>query len=598
MVYRIVFILGISFLLNSVEAQIIPDDRKVDWNNVVGNHYFDYPVQQVNVNDFGAVGDGIINDQPAIQSAIDSFNGRLGMVYLPSGNYLLTSPITLTDSVLIRGNTSDSTTMLFQFGQQAINCINIQKGQSGAFVAITDGFAKYSPWIQVNNPSAFSPGQTIEIRQQNGDWDVVPISWADYSVGQITRITTIVNNKLYLESPLRIDFSPELNPEVRPLNPIHNAGVECMKIKRLDAPAEGAGSNISFSYAANCVVRGVESDSSLGSHINVNASAYLLIQGNYIHHGFTYDGAGTRGYGVTFSMHSSECLMTNNIFRKLRHAMMVKTGSNGNVIAYNYSIEPIRSEAISDFSGDINLHGHYAYANLFEGNIVQNIIIDHYWGPSGPLNTFFRNRAELYGIFMTNSELLMTDRQNFVGNEVTNNNFLYGFYFLTGTDHFEFGNNIKGTIIPAGTEDLPDLSYYLQEKPDFWNNNEWPSIGIPNPISSGTIPAKQRYQLGAFLTVCPPDSTITNIKETIGKNQFRIWPNPTSSELWISTFLAGTATFQLITLQGQLVDQQEIRTEGTSPAHINLHDDLSPGIYIVLLHQNKKQERFKIWITP
>lgn len=593
---RIVYIVGLLLWLHVGIAQVIPADRVVAWDQVTTNHHFKYPIQEINVKDFGALGDGFTNDQPAIQSAINSLGSRLGLVYFPPGNYLLTAPISLNDSTLLRGSTSDSTTLLFQFGQQTLNCINIQKGQPEAFVSIIGGLEKGSPWIQLANTSAFSEGQTIEIRQENGPWDVVPIEWADYSVGQVTRIIEISGNKLYLESPLRIGYSSELQPQVRALDPIVNAGIECLKIKRQDAPTEGAGSNISFSYATNCVVRGVESDSSVGSHINVNASANLLIEGCYIHHGFTYDGAGTRGYGVTFSMHSSECLVVNNIFRKLRHAMMVKTGSNGNVIAYNYSIEPIRSETIPDFSGDISLHGHYAYANLFEGNIVQNIIIDHYWGPSGPYNTFFRNRAELYGIVMTSSELQMTNRQNFVGNEVTNTNFLYGLYFLTGTDHFEFGNNIKGTITPANTEDLPDLSYYLNEKPAFWDNTNWPSIGIPTILNSGSIPAKLRYIWGQSFTVCPPDSTITQIPINEVLKTIKIWPNPATNQLNIECPYSGNIDFQLMNMQGQAIFSQILKTISSMPVKIQLPDSIYPGFYIVIVRQNQQQFITKLLI--
>ncbi len=593
----IVWFFGILLFGQVAMAQVIPGDRRVDWSQIPENFQFIYPENQINVKDFGALGDGITNDQPAIQSAINSFNGHLGMVYFPSGIYLLTSPINLTDSVLLKGNSSDSTTLAFQLGEQSINCINVQKGQSSEFSSISDGFDKENTWIQVGNPTDFTPGQTIEIRQENGEWDVVPISWADFSVGQITRITDISDNKLYLESPLRIDYSPELHPEVRPLNPIHNAGIECLKIKRKDAPTEGAGSNINFSYATNCKVRGVESDSSVGSHINVNSSANLLIDGCYFHHAFTYDGIGTRGYGITFSMHTSECMVMNNIFRKLRHAMMVKTGSNGNILAYNYSIEPIRTEAIPDFSGDISLHGHFAFANLMEGNIVQNIIIDHYWGPSGPLNTFFRNRAELYGIFMTSSDLLMTNRQNFVGNEVTNTDFLYGLYFLTGSDHFEFGNNIRGTITPAGTGELDDWSYYISEKPDFWSSEPWPSIGLPNPINTGSIPAKERYLAGEFLTVCPSDTTMTHLPET-QTNTFKIWPNPVQYRLWISAPLSGKVDVQLFNLQGQLIYEKNWVQINSNPTAINLTKNIKSGMYIGIVQQNHQQKQFKILITP
>lgn len=126
--------------------------------------------------------------------------------------------------------------------------------------------------------------------------------------------------------------------------------------------------------------------------------------------------------------------------------MMVKTGTNGNVFGYNYSIDPYRSETIHDYSGDVSLHGHYAFANLFEGNLVQNIIIDHYWGPSGPLNTFFRNRAELYGFIITSSDN-PTNQQNIAGLEITNTNFLYGMYTISGEDHFEYGNFVTGVYL-------------------------------------------------------------------------------------------------------------------------------------------------------
>ena len=92
--------------------------------------------------------------------------------------------------------------------------------------------------------------------------------------------------------------------------------------------------------AANCIISGVESDTSVGAHVSINTSLNILVDGCYFHDAFTYDGVGMRGYGVALSHHTSECLITNNIFKHLRHAMMIKTGSNGNVFSYNYSIEP------------------------------------------------------------------------------------------------------------------------------------------------------------------------------------------------------------------------------------------------------------------
>src|SRR5438309_11771631 len=111
--------------------------------------------------------------------------------------------------------------------------------------------------------------------------------------------------------------------------------------------------------------------------------------------------------------------------------MMVKQGANGNVFAYNYSIEPTLTEWLYDASGDISVHGDYPFANLFEGNIVQTLYIDQTWGPGGPYNTFFRNREDLYGIIITQGNVT-TDKNNFVGNEITNTGAFLGNYIVPG----------------------------------------------------------------------------------------------------------------------------------------------------------------------
>src|SRR5205085_4353518 len=98
----------------------------------------------------------------------------------------------------------------------------------------------------------------------------------------------------------------------------------------------------------------------------------------------------------------------------------------------------------------------------------------------GPLNTFFRNRIELYGLVMT-SGTMQSDSQNFVGNEIPNTGAFMGMYTLYGAGHFEYGNNVRGVITPTGTTNLPDTSYYLSSQPSFWNiASPFPSIGEPN----------------------------------------------------------------------------------------------------------------------
>ncbi len=594
----LLFVFALVFSFLSSLSQVIPDNRRVNWEGVIDNMAITNPSNNRDVKDFGALGDGFTDDYSAIENAINSLNGSNGCIYFPPGIYLITKPLYLPDSCVLKGKNSNETTLLFNLNGEAANCIILSKSQSSDFNDITGGLDMGNNLITVQDVSRFNIGDAVEIRQKNGDWDVVPIAWADYSVGQITRIKDIYDDNLLLESPLRIDYSADLNPEIRPIVTRHSSGIQCLKIHRMDEPTEGSGANIYMSMAENCFVRGVESDTSVGAHISVYSSLNILIDGNYFHHAFKYDGKGMRGYGVALSKHTSECLITNNIFRYLRHAMMIKTGSNGNIFSYNYSIEPHRSEPIPDASGDISFHGHYAFSNLWEGNIVQNIIIDHYWGPSGPFNTLFRNRAELYGIIMTTSDLIETNSQNFVGNEVTNTEFLHGLYSLSGTNNFEFGNNILGEIIPAGTIDLPDESYYLSDMPYFWRDSlEWPSVGIPIELGTGTIPAEIRFDNGDVFTVCP-DSSILSISNMVHEqNEINIWPNPASSEINISfSEVKGPTLIQIINLVGDIVleasNQQNHKNIITIPT-----ENLINGYYILAVQSKGFVEIEKLIIS-
>lgn len=56
--------------------------------------------ERTNVKDFGAVGDGVVDDTSAIQAAVNSSIGKT--VYFPSGFYKITAPILLPNSNIIK----------------------------------------------------------------------------------------------------------------------------------------------------------------------------------------------------------------------------------------------------------------------------------------------------------------------------------------------------------------------------------------------------------------------------------------------------------------------------------------------------------------
>lgn len=506
-IFSLFFIL---FWTDAANALIIPQDRVVDWS--VGGYQGDIPQPDtiLDVTDFGAVPNDNGDDRAAILAAINALGGDEGVIYLPAGTWLSTATISLPSKVVIRGESSDSTILQFDLGDAAVSAFAIGGGSLGAFVAITAGAIKDSDLITVADGSTFLVGDYAEIHQANGTWDTNPADWAKFAVGQMVRITEVDGNNLSLEYPLRIDYDPALSPELRRFVPKRDIGIENLKIERIDNPS-GAGYNIGFSFATQCWVKGVESNMSAGSHIMLNASSHIEITGCYLHDSFGYDGSGTRGYGITFNNHAGECLAQDNIFKHLRHAMMTKMGANGNVIAYNYSRENFRSEPFSDLGGDVSLHGHYSYANLFEGNIVQTIMIDHYWGPTGPLNTFFRNRTELYGLNFTAATggAQQTTMQNIVGNAITTNNssifftIAYGSHYEPrGSGHFAHGNLVDTAIEPSGTDTLSDETYYLDpEAKTCLLSSAWPPLGIPNAVNENINRAKERWESDGEKTV-------------------------------------------------------------------------------------------------
>lgn len=587
---------SITFLLllfiSICQAQTIPANRSFNWSN--SGYRGTYPSGAI-VVDFlsaGGVNDGLTDNSSALQNAIATAV-KPAVIFFQPGDYLFTSPISLPDSVILRGSTADSTALLFNFSGATGNGINITGSASAAFTNVISGAERFNNYVVVADASLYSAGDYAELEQTNGAWDTQPVSWADNSIGQIMHITSVNGDTLFFDEAIRINYDYSLNPRIHKIAPRTEVGIECLKIERVDDSPVGVNFNVNLSYAANCWITGVEIGTSIGSHIEIDASTNISISRCYIHDNFAYDGTSTHGYGITVFGHTGQCRIENNIMRHLRHSFSFQCGANGNVVAYNYSREPNRSEFPADFGADISMHGHYTYANLFEGNIVQNIQIDQTWGPTGPLNTFFRNRAELYGILMT-SGTVQSDSLNFVGNEVTNTGAFMGNYTLAGSAHFEFGNNIRGTITPAGTTPLPDSSYYLDSLPVFWTSSIFPTIGIQNPIGSGSIPAKDRYLSGAYFTPCE-DPISTSIADRTTFDLPEVYPNPFTSTLNIKVrSINEKLVFSIVDLQGRIVLERRIdATSGKQEFEIPT-SELPKGIYIAKLMSNNSVFSIKI----
>ncbi len=518
--YPFCFVFLLFLLAWPVLGQEIPPDRTFGsaWRHAGHSGDIIVPGIIADVRRFGAAGNGIANDQPAVAAAIASLNGMQGVIYFPSGIYLIRSPIIVPSGVVLCGQSPADTTLLFDFVGHAIQ---IYGNETGPWIPLVKPAAMHEDTLVISGGSGFSVGDYALLRQGNDpSWNITD-AWAFYSAGQVVRITAVTENTLTLERPLRHRYPLVRNPEIRLIESNTNSGVDNLKLQRLlagDAATRDNSYTIHFSCAAQGWVRGVYSYKAFGSHIAIDNSTQIEVTGCYINDAHEYDGGGS-GYGVKVQFRSGECLIENNIFRVLRHAILLQAGANGNVFGYNYSRDA-KSDSHPSWAGDVSLHGNYPYANLFEGNIVQHLWIDNsHNGINGPFNTFFRNRAEKCGFNMTDRN---ADSQNVVGNELFEGGFLARFavgngYCLGGGNHFTYGNNTKaGGLQPPGTDALADYSYYLNDNPlkmpEWWTiSDTLPFIGPPRDfVPDKNNPARARYLSGGALTVGPPTPVFGN----------------------------------------------------------------------------------------
>jgi len=294
----------------------------------------------------------------------------------------------------------------------------------------------------------------------------------------------------------------------------NNVGIEDIFIHRTDFSIPGpiptptshtASSNIHFKNSENCWVSGVHIYNTPRWHIQIHdSSSHISVIGNYFEDGFSHQGG--QSYGVAFwGDQANSCLIENNIFKHLRHAMLVQTGVYNNVFGYNYAREKHGMYNILDIStamGDIALHGHHSgynsgsSYNLYEGNIVDLIRVDDVWEENGPYNTFFRNNA-LEGFVIDPIEWTTQTEQNIIGNIYTINDPIYDlimitqcFYNFNNYDCYYYSLYDKD---PFSELSNTEASFYYDSKPDFLQS--WPY----NPQDDNL--AKMRWETGDLLTV-------------------------------------------------------------------------------------------------
>ena len=579
------FLIALSILFLQIGiAQELPPDRLSNWSNV--GTKINLPLSENDaVINFANFSSAYPNLDFALSSAIFQLSDG-GTLFFPAGEYTFTQTVQLPDNITLQGAASCETTLIFDL-ENGGNAFNINGTQTQEYSLLSQTANKKSNGIYVQDVEQFAIGDWIKISLD--DSELVTSDWALNSVGQIAQIINIQENLIIIDAELRLNYTLEKEPYIRKIIPRQGVNISSMKIVRNDVTSSQT-SNFRFSYAVNCQVENVESEFCNFSHLAIYNSAHLTIRNNYFHKAHDYGGGG-KGYGVSLQFLTSECLIENNIFDSLRHSMLLQAGANGNVLAYNYSTNPFWTGTTlpDNAAGDLVLHGNYVFANLLEGNTVKNVVIDDSHGKNGPHNTFLRNRADGYGFFMNSGAA--TDSVNFIGNETIG---FLGLWFLAGEGHFQYANNILGTITPEATLEEFDYSFFTSEIPTYLEENDsfFPIIGFPNIPVENTLPAQTRFIEEYYISDCIGSITSSLEDDFNLQEDLTIFPNPTSGQIsWESN--GGNSELNIFTFNGEKVMSNKV-TEHR--ANLNL-SHLPVGIYIVeIIKKDGAKHRKKVII--
>ncbi|MBN1482901.1 T9SS type A sorting domain-containing protein [candidate division KSB1 bacterium] len=476
--------------------------------------------------------------QEALRLArINSTNDRVTIIHFAAHTYYLNQTIEIKqpyNGIILQGE-GPSTVLKFEL-DQCQNCIEIGY-ESETYLSEISSAIPYKSYTF--SAGGLSPNTWIRISEnRNAEGRIYEPEYYAGAIGQVTRLVSVNGNIGTMVDQAAMEYKMEYEPRVYLIEPIEHIGIEKMKIWRYDYhPCNtGAehGNNVLMKNAVNCWIRGVHFEQTCRNHIFVDRCSHLEISGCYIHEALSF-GEGGRGYGVLLNRTTTKCLIENNIFNKLRHAMIVQSGSNSNVFVYNYSYNQHWVDELTGLpfdkcvpetlgywcGGDICLHGNYPFSNLFEHNWACIIVADGYHGMNGINNWFVRNMTyddeqtegseiKLYraGNYVVLGCMMRTTQAAPVDDDECSGIDQYGTLYGTSYDEHLW-------VYKLGTEDHywhPCVSVFYDAKPPF-SGLSWPSIGPKTSQGADfydihqQIPARVRFNSGPLTYIEEGDLT-------------------------------------------------------------------------------------------
>ena len=409
------------------------------------------------------------------------------------------------------------------------------------------------------------PGDDASASNAEGPYDETPgilpasMSWfsrPDRVTNEIKQVASTSGNTVTFTSPLTIDYrtghQAQLTPYTTDPNTarhaancrdvhVSNVGVEDLSI------IGGADGALRFEAAAYSWAKAIEVTQWLGEGVAINNSFRIELRDSHIHTG-SWPEPGGAGYAISFAAGSSEVLVENNILADVCKVMVFRSSGAGSVVAYNYADDSFDFDSPAWVEVGINAsHMAGPHHVLFEGNLSHNADSDYTHGNAIYL-TFFRN-------YLTGQREHFTDRagvraiglaygswwDSFIGNVMGRPGLMAGWHYddpsmKTNTAAWGRGGGIwmlgydperwamapdpktLATVIRGGNFDylsnevvwtsslqaqpLP-ASLYLNAKPGFFGNYQWPWVDPTGNTKLHVLPAKARLDAGTPFALAP-----------------------------------------------------------------------------------------------